>query len=179
MKKRRLFESSVTTALWIVSLAVTCICALPLANPSPIERNFGKGQQEFLAALAAADAAQLELQNGKAAAYKALWSHSDEVTLIGGFGGSIETGWAKVEIRLDWAAAQFSNGSNTIERLITHSNDTIGYVIQIEHIRFQVPGQSKETTRDYRVTMVFMREPEGWKIVHRHADSQMMKQAPQ
>ncbi len=51
--------------------------------------------------------------------------------------------------------------------------------MQIEHIRFKVPGQTTESKRDYRVTMVFRREAEGWRIVHRQADSQMTKQAPQ
>ncbi len=55
----------------------------------------------------------------------------------------------------------------------------LGYVVQIEHVRFHVPGQEEESARDYRVTMLFRREPEGWRIVHRQADSQMMKQAPQ
>ena len=124
------------------------------------------------------DAAQLELQQGNAAAYKALWSRRDDVTLVGGFGGAVEKGWECVSRRLDWAAAQFSKGTNTIERIITRADGTLGYIVQIEHIRFQVPGQNKEATRDYRVTMLFRREPEGWRIVHRHADSQMMKQAP-
>ena len=57
--------------------------------------------------------------------------------------------------------------------------ETLGYVVQIEHIRFYAPGQEKESARDYRVTMLFRREPEGWRIIHRQADSQMMKQAPQ
>ena len=132
----------------------------------------------FLAALTAMDAAQLELQQGNAAAYKALWSREDDVTLVGGFGGAVEKGWERVSQRLDWAAAQFSKGTNTIERIITRAEGTLGYLVQIENIRLQVPGQNKEATRDYRVTMLFRREPEGWRIVHRHADSQMMKQAP-
>ncbi len=135
--------------------------------------------QEFLAALIVMDAAQLELQHGNASAYKALWAHTDDVTLVGGFGGMVEKGWERVSQRLDWAAAQFSNGTNTIERLITHTNGQLAYVVQIEHIRFQVPGQLKESTRDYRVTMLFRREPTGWRILHRHADSQLLKQAPQ
>lgn len=139
----------------------------------------GADAQEFLAALIVMDAAQLELQHGNAAAYKALWARTDDVTLVGGFGGMVEKGWERVSQRLDWAAAQFSNGTNTIERLITHTNGQLAYVVQIEHIRFQVPGQQKESTRDYRVTMLFRREAAGWRIIHRHADSQLMKQAPQ
>ena len=91
----------------------------------------------------------------------------------------VEMGWERVSQRLDWAAAQFSNGTNTIERLITHPNGQLAYVVQIEHIRFQVPGQLQESTRDYRVIMLFRRESAGWRIIHHHADSQLMKQAPQ
>jgi ketosteroid isomerase-like protein len=133
---------------------------------------------EFQAALAAMDAAQRELQNGRPAAYKALWSHADDVTLSGGFGGTIEKGWDKVSKRLDWAGAQFSKGTNTIDRIVAHAIGDLAYVVQIEHLRFYAPGQTTESTRDYRVTMLFRREAEGWRIIHRQADSQMTRQAP-
>ena len=169
----------------ITTFAAACLLALATschgASQTEKNRTFLENANvaaEFLAALAAMDAAQLELQQGNAAAYKALWSRGDVVTLVGGFGGAVEKGWERVGQRLDWAAAQFSKGTNTIERIITHVDGTLGYIVQIEHIRFQVPGQNKEATRDYRVTMLFRREPDGWRIVHRYADSQMMKQAP-
>jgi ketosteroid isomerase-like protein len=135
--------------------------------------------QEFQAMLARVDAAQLELQNGQPAAFKALWSHADDVTLSGGFGGTIEKGWESISRRLDWVGAQFSQGTNTHERIVANANGDLGYIVQIEHLRFRVPSQAKESTRDYRVTMIFRRETEGWRIVHRQADSQMTKQAPQ
>jgi len=135
--------------------------------------------EEFQVMLAKVDAAQLELQNGQPAAFKALWSHADDVTLSGGFGGTIEKGWDQISRRLDWVGAQFSKGTNTIERIVANANGNLGYVVQIEHIRFHVPGQVKESTRDYRVTMLFRRESEGWRIIHRQADSQMAKQAPE
>ena len=136
--------------------------------------------QEFDAMLARVDAAQRELQNGRPEAFKALWSHADDITLSGGFGGTVEKGWEAISRRLDWVGTQFSKGTNTIERIVAKANGTLGYVVQIEHIRFHVPaGQQKESTRDYRVTMLFKREPEGWRIIHRQADSQMTKQAPQ
>jgi ketosteroid isomerase-like protein len=134
--------------------------------------------KEFEAALAKMDAAQLELQNGRPAAYKALWSHADDVTLSGGFGGTIEKGWDPVSRRLDWAGAQFSKGTNTIDRVVAHASTDLAYVVQIEHLSFYAPGQTNESTRDYRVTMLFRREADDWRIIHRHADSQMTKQAP-
>ena len=135
--------------------------------------------EAFKDMLARVDAAQLELQNGRPAAFKALWSRADDVTLSGGFGGTIEKGWERVGSRLDWAGAQFSKGSNTVERLVASESGDLGYVVQLEHIRFRAPGQAQDSKRDYRVTMVFRREQEGWRIIHRQADSQMTKQSPQ
>ena len=133
---------------------------------------------EFAAALAKVEAAQVELQNGRPAKFKALWSHSADVTLSGGLGGTIEKGWEKISRRLDWVGQQFSKGTNHVERIVAYSNSNLGYVVQLEHIRFVKPGQAKESTLDYRVTMLFRLEPDGWRIIHRQADSQMLKQAP-
>jgi ketosteroid isomerase-like protein len=148
-------------------------CTLGLATtvaqtrPSP---------SDFLAFLDRADAAQLELQNGKPAAYKALWSQADDVTLSGGLGGQIEKGWNAVGKRLDWVGTQFSQGTNRIERIVEHASGDLGYLVQAEHLRYRAPGTSAETTRDYRVTMVFRRENGAWRIVHRQADSNLVKQ---
>lgn len=157
-------------------LRIGVVCGLALlARPVLAAEQPDAG---FLAMLAAMDAAQLELQNGRGAAFKALWSHGDDVTLAGGFGGTIEKGWENVGRRLDWVASQFSNGTNTHERVVAVSDGQLGYVVQAEHLRFRVPGQPEDTTRDYRVTMVFRREKDGWRIVHRQADSNTTKAAP-
>jgi ketosteroid isomerase-like protein len=146
--------------------------SLPTAAQAKEKKEF----QEFLSTL---DAAQLELQNGNPGAFKSLWSQSDDVTLSGGFGGTIEKGWTAVSKRLDWVGANFSKGSNNIERLVANHDNKLGYVVQLEHIRFVAPETGKQVTRDYRVTMIFRREKGGWKLVHRQADSQFTKQAPQ
>jgi hypothetical protein len=141
--------------------------------PAAREVSAGVGFKEMWTMV---DAAQVELQNGKPAAFKALWSRAADVTLSGGFGGTVEKGWEQVSRRLEWAGSQFSRGSNTIERLVAYESGDLGYVVQVEHIRFHVPGQTQETRRDYRVTMVFRREAGVWRLVHRQADSQMTKQ---
>ena len=48
--------------------------------------------QSFDAVLEEVEAAQVQLVNGHAEAFKALWSHADEVTLSGGLGGAIAKG---------------------------------------------------------------------------------------
>ena len=169
--QRALVELTVTT--WLVALALPCVAA-----PKATERQ-AVINKEFHAMLVKVDAAQRELQNGRPEAFKALWSRADDITLSGGFGGNIEKGWEQVGRRLDWVGTQFSNGTNIFERIVAKANGDLGYVVQIERVRFHAPGQAKESTRDYRVTMLFRREAEGWRIVHRQADSQMMKVAPQ
>jgi ketosteroid isomerase-like protein len=154
-------------------VSVACLSALPVPSRAAAPND------DFQAMLAKMDAAQLELQNGKPEAFKALWSHADDVTLSGGFGGVVEKGWEQISRRLDWVGAQFSNGTNTRERVVANASGDLGYIVQMEHLRFRVPGQEKESTRDYRVTMIFRREKDGWRIVHRQADSQTTKQAPQ
>ena len=139
-------------------------------------RGAGSVAPDVLAFLERLDAAQVLLQNGDATAYKAMWSHGDHVTISGGFGGTIEKGWPAVERRLEWAATQFSRGRNEIERVEVRAARDLGYVVQIERIRFVVPGQTIESTRVYRVTMVFAREAAGWRLIHRHADVQTTQQ---
>jgi ketosteroid isomerase-like protein len=73
-------------------------------------------------------------------------------------------------------ATQFSKATHRNERTASSMSGDLGYVVQMEHIRYTVPGQAKESTRDYRVTMVFRKEPQGWRIVHRQADSNLVKQ---
>ncbi len=133
---------------------------------------------DFQAMLTQVDAAQRELQNGKAEAFKALWSQADDITLSGGFGGTVEKGWEQISRRLDWVGAQFSNGTNAVERVVANESGDLRYVVQLEHISFNVPGQTEKSQRDYRVTMIFRRERPGWRIIHRQADSNLTKAAP-
>ena len=178
MSEIRSTPLTVMVVAWLAALGIPGGGA-PGAMAAETQAGGPAVSEDFQAMLARVDAAQLELQNGKPATFKALWSHADDVTLSGGFGGAIEKGWGQVSSRLDWVGAQYSKGTHAHERIVANVKGDLGYVVQMEHIRFHVPGQEKESTRDYRVTMVFRREPDGWRIVHRQADAQTTKQAPQ
>ena len=161
--------------LVIVTLGILNLSRL---NAGEAEESKPTSNPEFEAMLEKVDGAQLELQNGKAEPFKALWSRADDITLSGGFGGTVEKGWEAISRRLDWVGSQFSGGTHQHERVVANANGDLGYVVQLEHLRFKPPGADKETTRDYRVTMIFRKEKDGWKLIHRQADAQMTKQAP-
>lgn len=122
-----------------------------------------------------ADAAK-QFYDGKPDAVKALWSHADDVTLSGAAGGETARGWNNVSTRLSWASSQFSRGSKEIELIQKTVSGDFAYVVQYEHILFFPPGKATQSRRDYRVTTVFRREPAGWRVVHRHADTQMKRE---
>lgn len=123
-----------------------------------------------------AKAAEL-FYDGKPDAVRQLWSHGDDVTLSGAAGGETARGWKDVSERLGWASSQFSRGSKSVELIQQTVSGDFAYVVQYEHIVFSPPGESKRSKRDYRVTTIFRREPEGWRVVHRHADTLLKREA--
>jgi ketosteroid isomerase-like protein len=163
----------------IAAVVAVAFAGFAARTAPPVAAQLTPLNAEFAAFLSKADAAQRELQNGDPAAYKALWSHADDVTLSGGFGGAIEKGWPAVGKRLDWVATQFSNGSNRIERVAGYASGDVGYLVQSEYLRYRVPATGADATREYRVTMIFRRESGEWRIVHRQADSQVTKAGAQ
>jgi len=51
-------------------------------------------------------------------------------------------------------------------------------VVQRENVRFTVPGNAEDSLLQIRATWIFRRERDGWRIIHRHADSQIDRQGP-
>jgi ketosteroid isomerase-like protein len=107
--------------------------------------------------------------NGDAGPYKQLWSHTDDVTIFGGW-GAYEQGWDAVSRRLDWAASRFGEGHVDIGNLAAGSSGDLAYSIDIERNAAVVDGAARAETA-LRVTHICRRAGGGvWRIVHRHAD---------
>ena len=132
---------------------------------------------EWIAFIANLESAEDEFAQGRPAAFKALWAHGDEVSICGAFGG-VEAGWDNVAARLDWASSQFSEGIRSRQEIRSTVGADFAYLVQTEQIRFRVPGRTELSMLELRVTMVFRRGPDGWRIVHRQADSQKSTQLP-
>ena len=132
---------------------------------------------EWMVFIARLEAAEQEFVQGHPAEFQALWSRTDDVTLCGGFGG-VERGWQNVISRLDWVSTKYADGSRTSEQISSVFGPDFAYLVQTEVIRARIAGQAQFSIQELRATMLFRREQEGWRIMYRHADSQISTRPP-
>jgi hypothetical protein len=97
----------------------------------------------------------------------ALWSHAPDVTSLSGAGTDI--GWEHVGPRTRWIGEQYRDGQIDFELLAQGSNGDLGYTIWIERSQARLFGGDEFTQIALRITHIYRREPDGWKIVHLHA----------
>lgn len=151
--------------------ALLILACVSLAYASDVARTETPDEVAFNQFLAQWEAAQGRFINGDPTPWKQRASHGDDVTIFGAFGGS-EKGWAEVGSRNDWASAQFkdSGAKQNIEYLTTGTSGDLAFTVSIERQVAQIVGQSEPTSRALRVTQIFRREGDQWKLLHRHAD---------
>jgi len=117
-----------------------------------------------------------ELVQGRPEPFKALWSHGDDVVIMGAFGG-YERGWQRVSDRLDWAAKGIKSTDRAAENVLTVVNDDLAYTVDLEHMTRHAGDQPMPRT--LRCTQVYRREDGEWKVVLRHADELPVKDEQQ
>jgi ketosteroid isomerase-like protein len=81
--------------------------------------------------------------------------------------------------RLSWVSKKYSAGTRTREEISRMVAGDFAYLVQKEVIYSRLGSQVELSTLELRATMVFRREADGWRIVHRHADLQMGTKPPQ
>lgn len=119
------------------------------------------------AAVADLHKANLEMAKGNPAFFKSLWSHHDDVTIFGGVKNADSKGWKAVEASLDdIGSIPAKDVTYTFEKVASQEGTAQSYLIQKEHYRF-ADGRKA----DLHVTVLFRKENNVWKIVHRHADA--------
>ncbi len=146
---------------------------------NPILAQNSSSIHNFEAKLDELDTAIFEFLNGDAEAFKSIWSHTENITIAGGFGGAIEKGWESINKRLDRVGAVYAKAEFNSERINYGLGDKFGFLVQHEQIKFYSTSNTLESERNYRVTMIFRLGDDGWKLIHRHADASMNWQAPE
>lgn len=102
---------------------------------------------------------------------KLLFSRRDDVTLANPWGPAV-TGWADVSATLEAAAARFRNGKLfALDVLTRFVSDDLACYHEIERGEAMLGGRTEPESFALRVTSVYRREGEHWRIVLRHADA--------
>jgi ketosteroid isomerase-like protein len=102
---------------------------------------------------------------------KPLWSRRDDVTLANPLGPAAK-GFDGVCRVMESAARQIGEGEDyTFETLTWVETADLAYEVGTERSRARLAGAAEKSPIGLRVTTVFRREHDGWKIVHRHADT--------
>lgn len=111
--------------------------------------------------------ANLEMANGNPGLFKSMWLQNEEVTFCDDSKNAALKGWNAIEGSLNTSEeSRLKVDSYTFEKISGNEGEQQAYLLQREHYKL-VNGQ----TRDLQVTVVFRKENNVWKIVHRHADS--------
>jgi ketosteroid isomerase-like protein len=61
-------------------------------------------------------------------------------------------------------------GAGNVATRLRRATADLGYVVYLEHAEVQLAGSDEMVPSTLRVTMIFRREGDNWKVAHRHAD---------
>ena len=123
----------------------------------------------FTEALEQQDAAIAAMLDGDPGPFIDSWAASDEVTLFGAW-GPIEKGHKAVTDTIRWAGSRFTGADAVdVENTVVASSGDLAYTVGFERSHVSVEGGP---TRDMviRVTHIYRRIDDEWKLMHRHAD---------
>jgi ketosteroid isomerase-like protein len=109
-----------------------------------------------------------EMGSGNAGPYIACWADSDDATLFGAW-GPIDKGFRRLAKVFRWVGTRFRSGHLVPEYSVVASSGDLAYTVGFERGEVTVDdGPPRLMT--IRVTHIFRRIGDSWRLVHRHAD---------
>lgn len=116
------------------------------------------------------EAASLAFVNGDIGPLGRIATHVSPATIFGPQGNCVE-GADKVNAANASGAKYFEpGGKSTFEVLQMAASGGVAYWAGIQRSTVRMQGKAEAVPMDLRVTEVFRREGDDWKLVHRHAD---------
>lgn len=127
--------------------------------------------EAFKAFMQQREAAACAYVNGDASPLGGLVAHHSPATFFPPRGGYMEGAEAVNSTYTRDATSFASGGDSTFEILHMDASDGIGYWVGFQRATAYLQGKSAPVPFNLRVTEVFRREGDDWKLIHRHADT--------
>ena len=106
---------------------------------------------------------------GDVAPRLAAWSHNEPVSVFAALGPS-RTGWSELEPMFRSVAARLADGHDVSYNIVAFdATDSMAWSAGFLTFTFSMDGGSA-LRRTLRITHVYRREPDGWKIAHEHSN---------
>ena len=113
-------------------------------------------------------AALNSMLDGDSSPMEEIWSHGSDVSAMHPFGGRM-LGWEEVRTSWEQAAQAFSGGRVALDDMVVVPiTEDAAYTLGTEHGEARIGDQTVGI--DWRVTNIYRRESDGWKIVHHRTD---------
>ena len=109
-----------------------------------------------------------EMASGNPEPYIACWADSDDATLFGAW-GPIDKGFRRLAKTFRWVGSRFRSGRLVPEHSVVASSGDLASTVGFERGEVTVDdGPPRLMT--IRVTHIYRRFGDTWRLVHRHAD---------
>ena len=125
------------------------------------DHGFAEALEQVRVALAA-------MGSGNPEPYINCWAESEDATLFGAW-GPIEKGYQQLTETFRWVGSRFTSGQLVPEHVAVCTSGDIAYSVGFERGEVAVDdGPTRPMT--IRVTHIYRRCGDTWRLVHRHAD---------
>jgi len=101
--------------------------------------------------------------------YAALANHAPDYTLIPPNGGDPRKGFDASAQAVEWTAKTFRGGDVSLEVFASYTSGDLAVLVATERQHGTV-GDLPRQEWSMRLTLVFRRDGDRWRLVHRHAD---------
>lgn len=154
-----------------MGLSLGAAMALALAPPiAVVAAGTAQAPDDAVAELTRRSEEQAKLFNtGEMQRWYDLMRPSSDFTLMPPFGGPASQGFAGDPEQLAELGRNFRNGTAKLEDVSSYASGDLVVIAYVERQEIEVHGLPMQDW-SLRVTQVFQRDGDDWRLVHRHAD---------